>query len=586
MGVRTRCGRPKQLVTQTAEANLMKKDELLNYFDDLTLLARSKCMSDADAEDLVSETFLAALAFLNHGGDIRYPKTCLANTLMHKYNSALRKKYGAPEIVSCDVLAEMSDPTVEIDAVGETDEEAELRREVAYLTRMNRDAVIRYYFAGESVSQIAESLGVPEGTVKSRLFAGRKQIRKGLDTMAKQTQISGNDYITNTIPSKLALMNSGPWGPNLEPISLVQNDLLAQNILINAYERPLTAVEIARTLSVPTAYIEPVLDKLVNGELMSKTDGDRYYTDCILYKPEDSLTRFDAQLKFVEGNFDRIWTILERMLKQISELDFYGKLNPRQQKKLERYAVMNAVQHFVNHGAGELYTVDNNHPKRRDGGNWTAMAKVYPADFDLTRMDVMEPYSFLGGKRAAGRDEEYMGSKGLALFEFDTLFKDCGNDKFGGIGFEKYLNHIRKLLWCIYKGISLDADGTEIPAEMIECLPRYEETGILANEDGHWTVDLPALTGVEYWQMLVPVMSEAVNTLIPELGEAYVDFLRGTKINLPEHLKGSPNVPEYRLYGCSHNCILMATVMKACEKGLFLHDVDYCCPAMVFLYVE
>ena len=77
----------------------MKKDELLNYFDDLTRLARSKCTSDADAEDLVSETFLAALAFLNRGGDIQYPKTWLANTLMHKYNSALRKKYGAPEIV-------------------------------------------------------------------------------------------------------------------------------------------------------------------------------------------------------------------------------------------------------------------------------------------------------------------------------------------------------------------------------------------------------------------------------------------------------------------------------------------------------
>lgn len=198
----------------------------------------------------------------------------------------------------------------------------------------------------------------------------------------------------------------------------------------------------------------------------------------------------------------------------------------------------------------------------------------------------MERYDFVGGKRSSARDEEYMGSKGLALFEFDTLFKDCGNDKFSGIGLEKYLTYMRKLLWCIFKDIPLDADGTEIPAEMIECLPNYEKTGILASEDGHWTVDLPALTGVEYWQKLVPVMSGAVNTLIPELGEAYVEFLRGTKIILPEHLKGSPNIPEYRLYGCSNNSILMAVVIKACEKGLFLHDVDYCCPATVFLYVE
>lgn len=171
----------------------MKKDELLNYFDDLTGLARSKCTSETDAEDLVSDTLVAALTYLERGGEILYPKTWLANTLMHKYNSALRKKYGSPEIIYCDVFSEMSDfskisdPTNALDMIYETDEEAELRREVAYLTRINREAVIRYYFVGESVSQIATSLGVPEGTIKSRLFAGRKQIRKGLDKMAKQT---------------------------------------------------------------------------------------------------------------------------------------------------------------------------------------------------------------------------------------------------------------------------------------------------------------------------------------------------------------------------------------------------------------
>ena len=567
----------------------MKKDELLNYFDDLTRLAQSKCMSDADAEDLVSETFLAALAFLNRGGDIVYPKTWLANTLMHKYNSALRKKYGAPEIVNCDALAEMSDFSAmsAIDEIGETDEEAELRREVAYLTRLNREAVVRYYFAGESVSQIAESLGVPEGTIKSRLFAGRGQIRKGLDKMAKQHFTTGTtDPITNTIPSRLNVTNSGEFGPNMEPMSLVNDDLIAQNILINAYERPLTSVEIARTLGIPTAYIEPVLEKLVYGELMSKTDGDRYYTDCIIYKPEDSLTRFDAQLAFVDGSIDRFWAVLSEMLNRIAGLEFYAEMNPRQQKKLERYALMRAVQQFDSYGAKELFVTDNNWPQRRDGGRWIALAHMYPADFDSSRLDYHNEYSFVGGHRSCGRDEEYMGSRGLAMFEFDTGFKDCGNDKFRGVGFNKYVAHMRKLLWCIYKNIPLDTKETNIPAEMIERLPKYEENGILSREDGKWTVDLPALTSAEYWQMLIPIIDEAREALIAELGGDYVEFLRGTKILLPEHLKGSPNIPDYRLYGCSHDCILMAVVRRLCEKQLFLHDVDYCCPAMVFLYVE
>ena len=69
------------------------KEELLQYYDYINRLAESKCSSKEDAEDLVSETFLAAYSYSNKGGEILHPKTWLANTFMHKYNSFLRKKY-------------------------------------------------------------------------------------------------------------------------------------------------------------------------------------------------------------------------------------------------------------------------------------------------------------------------------------------------------------------------------------------------------------------------------------------------------------------------------------------------------------
>lgn len=71
-------------------------DRLLVYYDDLRRLAESKCASREEAEDLVSETFLAAYAYIRRGGVIEYPKTYLANTLMHKRNSLLRKAYRRP----------------------------------------------------------------------------------------------------------------------------------------------------------------------------------------------------------------------------------------------------------------------------------------------------------------------------------------------------------------------------------------------------------------------------------------------------------------------------------------------------------
>ena len=80
----------------------MTNDEIIQYYDYLMRLAASKCSSQTDAEDLVGDTMLAAYAYLHRGDTIEYPKTWLANTLCHKYNDSLRKKYRTPVTVSCN----------------------------------------------------------------------------------------------------------------------------------------------------------------------------------------------------------------------------------------------------------------------------------------------------------------------------------------------------------------------------------------------------------------------------------------------------------------------------------------------------
>ncbi len=559
---------------------LMNIDELLLYYHDLTRFAHTKCTSDADAEDLVSDTFVAALTFLSRGGDIAYPKTWLFNTFLHKYNAALRKKYGAPDIVTCDTLADIpcGDRPVEEVCTDETDEEAELRREVAYLASVTRETVLRYYFAGESVAQIANSTGVSEGTVKSRLFAGRGQIRKGLNTMTNQDN-------RNNLPSKLHLSASGSQGRHLEPYSLTANNPLAQNILVAAYEKPLSPVDIARKLGVPTAYIEPVLEQLTDGELMQTTDGGRYYTDLILYTPEDLLSRYAMQQTFVDTHFDRFWQPLALLLEKTAAQDFYNILNPRQQKKLEQYALLYVLQHFTYESMANFCgTPYGSQPMRKDGGQWIAQATVFPPIFDETKLEDYIYCTIRGGHRTTAKDEEYLGSKGLALFEFDTRFKDCTEK--AACGWETYMESMRKLLWCVRQNIPLDTPEANLPSTLIESIPIFTEGGILARENGALTVDIPTIYYKDHWNVLMPLINEAKNALLADLTDDFVKFLRGTAVPLPEHLRNSPNVPEYLRYECSHLCIEMAVIRKAHERGLHLHDVDYPCPPMLLLYVE
>lgn len=68
-----------------------------------------------------------------------------------------------------------------------TDEAAEVREQrqrvqaaLAVLTAAEREAIELAYYGGLSQSEIAERLGVPLGTVKSRMFAGLSRLRKAL----------------------------------------------------------------------------------------------------------------------------------------------------------------------------------------------------------------------------------------------------------------------------------------------------------------------------------------------------------------------------------------------------------------------
>ncbi len=57
------------------------------------------------------------------------------------------------------------------------EQRAHLRRAIDGLPDSHRVVVVLYYLEGLSVSEVAYALGVPEGTVKSRLYYAREKLR-------------------------------------------------------------------------------------------------------------------------------------------------------------------------------------------------------------------------------------------------------------------------------------------------------------------------------------------------------------------------------------------------------------------------
>ena len=138
----------------------MTNEEIIQYYDYLIRLATSKCNSQNDAEDLVGDTMLAAFAYMHRGGVIVHPKTWLTNTLCHKHNDNLRKKYRSPVTVCLDESAEVAED--EDEEYFTSEEASKVRKELNHLSFITREVLIRFYFGNQSVSDIAEGLGIPE----------------------------------------------------------------------------------------------------------------------------------------------------------------------------------------------------------------------------------------------------------------------------------------------------------------------------------------------------------------------------------------------------------------------------------------
>ena len=144
----------------------------------LVNLAYRFCRDRGRAEDLAQEAFLRSYRALGQWRKDAAFSTWLFALATNLYRSELR---GIPAgIVSIDDVSEPGDSRHEHGALETEEQDRSVRRAVLTLPPKYRDALILFYFHEMDVPAAAESLGLPEGTVKARLFRGREILRNKL----------------------------------------------------------------------------------------------------------------------------------------------------------------------------------------------------------------------------------------------------------------------------------------------------------------------------------------------------------------------------------------------------------------------
>ena len=309
---------------------------------------------------------------------------------------------------------------------------------------------------------------------------------------------------------------------------------------------------------------------------MVQTNSGKVYTDFIITKPQNSLETFKPQRDFAHKHFDTIWSILRKMSDVISKMTFQHVVGHEERTKLERYAILKALQDFQHYGTGKIDAPK--FPKRRDGGWWFAQATAFEAGYNMKEYNEASEYAIHGGHRtteafAAG------GTRRIRLYEFDTTL--CDSPHRYGFSHELYFKHIIPFLWCIFADVPLDERlGTDIPNEMISYIPTLETLGLVGNTQNKLCVKIPVLKQVEYKE-LCTIINNATEEIKTAIGEEFTSFTASMKTPIPKHLT---SVPELFRYNEATKYFVMSIVREAYEKGLHLKDIDYYCPPVVMVY--
>ena len=152
------------------------KQEFANRRDKLYRVAYSWCHNTSLADDLVQETMLKAMKNVDKLRNHDLLDTWLYRILLNNWHDYLRVQGRSTELydIGDDSLSEQADTYQQSQIVGR------VRSSVERLPMSLREVVTLADFAGFRYAEIAEIVDIPIGTVMSRLYRARQNLKEQL----------------------------------------------------------------------------------------------------------------------------------------------------------------------------------------------------------------------------------------------------------------------------------------------------------------------------------------------------------------------------------------------------------------------
>jgi RNA polymerase sigma factor (sigma-70 family) len=154
-------------------------------------LARRILTEETLAQDVVQEVFLSlwrdARRFDPGRGTVA---TYLLSMTHHRAVDVVRREENLRRWRTSDEgLESEADPKARVeDEVEASERRAEVRAALAELPAAQREALLLAYFGGYTQREVAALVGVPLGTVKTRMAAGMRKMKEALQDAGREEQ--------------------------------------------------------------------------------------------------------------------------------------------------------------------------------------------------------------------------------------------------------------------------------------------------------------------------------------------------------------------------------------------------------------
>ena len=512
--------------------------EMLKYSDLLHKKAFQLSGNEADADDLVQETYLSALIAINKGADIQYVKPYLLGVMKKKHVDFYRRQYAEKNLNDISLSVDNSESYI-TNMGSKADVATAIRRELAYLPKMYREVMVQYYIERKSLEEIAVNLNISCSAVKTRLDRGRDKVKERVIKMEPFAMNSFN-------PDHLKLFIDGKYGLNNEPENII-NSLIDQNVLIMAYEKPISVKAISEQLGIPMVFAEESVDKMVKSELM-KSVGSKVFTNFPIIDDNFMLKIKNVQKEYVDDTFDEAKLVFQGFVDECRKQGLLTKYNDYQIYLYTLTTISSGVIYKLIDVLKLLKTTE--YPDRPNTGKWIINFGYKRNSIDK---EIIKSHHFLHSRFVTNDNYEVL----LELRETSLSVSSwCTSNNMNSFD-------VAELLYYISKDEKYDRLRLYLIPDLIKLgfLYRCDDDNVKSN--------IPIISHIEH-EKITEIINKYVQMYMDVLGDKLLDMVRNNTIKYPRQISPVSFKPQL----ISVHGITLAYVQKAADAGIIEIEED------------